>query len=67
MKKIVATIPQVGAPKIEAVGFNGVGCEAATAPFEKALSSGVIANREYKDEWANPETTTEEEKQGISW
>ena len=66
-KKILITIPPYGAPKIEAEGFNGIGCAEATAAFEQALSGGAIENRTYKPEWSNPETGTEQEQEGLSW
>lgn len=53
-RKIKVTINPLGIPVIEAVGFNGVGCEAATANIEAALSSGDTASSKViKDEWHN--------------
>ena len=50
-KTITIVIDQLGRPKIEAHGFAGVGCEAATAPIEKALAGGDGAiSREFKPE-----------------
>lgn len=40
MKKIIVTIDPMGSPKIEAQGFMGASCEAATASLEKALAAG---------------------------
>ena len=40
MKFINVTIDPQGRPKIEAEGFQGVGCKAATKPLEDALSDG---------------------------
>ena len=40
MKFINVTINPQGLPKIEAEGFQGVGCKAATKPIEDALSNG---------------------------
>ena len=39
-KNITIKIDPLGNPTIEANGFNGIGCEAATAPIEKALMAG---------------------------
>lgn len=53
MKKINVTIDQLGNPKIEAEGFAGIGCEAATAPLERVLAptgDGQMT-RVMKDEW----------------
>lgn len=67
MRKIVVTVPQYGAPSVEAEGFNGVGCADATRAIEQALSSGAIETRDYKPEWSNPETGTEDEQETLSW
>jgi hypothetical protein len=39
MKKIKVTIDQLGGSTVEAIGFNGVGCIAATSKIEAALGS----------------------------
>lgn len=39
MKVIRITIDKTGKPTIEADGFHGVGCTAATKPIEDALSA----------------------------
>ena len=52
-KKIIVTIDQLGTPTIEADGFNGVGCEAATSLLEAKLSGGEVATRDYKTEFNN--------------
>lgn len=50
-RKVSLVIDQLGRTKIEAHGFAGVGCEAATAPLEKALSGGNgVDVREFKPE-----------------
>jgi hypothetical protein len=53
-KQIKITISPLGTPTVEALNFNGVGCEAATKPIEEALAgkSGV-AHREMKPEYYN--------------
>ena len=58
-RKIIVTIPQFGAPKVEAIGFDGQGCTDATSAIEKALNSAGVENRDYKSEWANPESAEE--------
>jgi hypothetical protein len=65
-KKIHVTIDQMGNPKIEAEGFAGMGCEAATAPIERALAGeGVSMTREMKGEYYASEEAGEQEQQ--SW
>ncbi len=65
-KKIKVTITALGKPTVEAIGFNGVGCEAATKGIEGALSGEGGATREYKPEWTATDT---EEKETVkqSW
>lgn len=67
MKTITVTIPQMGAPKVEADGFDGEGCAEATKPIEQALSKGAVVDVTYKPEWANPETLDEAEQETIKW
>lgn len=40
MKTITVTIDKTGKPTIEAHGFQGGACKAATKPLEDALSGG---------------------------
>ena len=40
-KKIICKIGKDGKVNIEAVGYNGVGCEEATRAFEEALGGQV--------------------------
>lgn len=55
-QKLKLKIDPLGRPTVEADGFNGIGCEAATAGIEAALSSGdVKVSREIKDEWHQTE------------
>lgn len=51
-KKIKVTISPLGQPTVEAIGFNGQGCTAATEGIEKALSGSGGVAREYKEEWS---------------
>lgn len=64
-KKIIVTIDKMGNSKVEADGFNGVGCEAATGPIEQALAGGTGVERTYKDEWHNNEGQHQE--QTVGW
>lgn len=64
-RKIKVTIPQIGAPKIEAIGFNGDGCTEATYSIEKALSGSGGVSREFKPEWA--ENGDQTEQQHLHW
>lgn len=48
-KQIVIEVNPKGGVKIEAVGFNGVGCEAATKAIEEAL--GQVGDRKKKPEY----------------
>ncbi len=60
-KKVTITVDALGNPKIEAHGFNGQGCEKATASFEQLLSGGGEMTREFKPEWATGDETNKEE------
>lgn len=64
LKKIVVRVPQFGAPSVEAEGFEGVGCQDATAVIEAALCTKGEATVEKKPEWNN---TSEEETQQVTW
>lgn len=66
-RTIKVTIPQMGAPKVEAVGFDGEGCAAATKSIENALNSSGQSTTEFKPEWANPESAEEAEQETLSW
>ena len=48
MEIIIEFEIQTGKTKVEAQGFNGAGCIAATQPFEDAL--GIVSDREFKPE-----------------
>lgn len=66
-RKIIVTIPQFGAPKVEAEGFNGEGCAEATASIERALNSQGVESRDYKPEWSAPVEDENEETEGLTW
>lgn len=66
-RKITVTIDPMGNPKIEAHNFHGVGCEAATANIEKAISgSQGGVERVMKPEWYESEGQTQQEQQ-YNW
>ena len=66
MRQIKIKIDPLGNPVVEAVGFNGVGCEAATKPIEDALSgAGGGFDRVLKPEWNNSET--DQEQHARNW
>ncbi|OZQ97404.1 DUF2997 domain-containing protein [Paenibacillus sp. VTT E-133291] len=48
-KTIEFTFPVDGSIQIEAIGFQGIGCEAATKGYEEAL--GMMVKREKKTEY----------------
>jgi hypothetical protein len=54
-RKIKIRIDKMGNTVVEADGFNGQGCEAATAPIERALTGGQGVERSFKPEWNNVE------------
>lgn len=64
MKSIKVTIDQLGGATVEAVGFNGVGCIAATSKIEAALGSEPAVRVE-KPEINNVATDTEQ--QTVQW
>lgn len=66
-KRIHVTIDPLGNPKIEAVGFNGVGCAEATKGLEEALAGGSGFDRVLKPEWSNPETSGQTEENRMTW
>ena len=67
-KRIKVQISPLGQPKVEAIGFYGQGCEAATAPIEKALAGGAGGvERVMKPEWGMAEVQTEEEQNRLTW
>lgn len=57
-KQIKVTIDPMGNPKVEALGFSGTSCEAATAPIEDALAGKPGAgDRTYKPEYSESNQT----------
>jgi len=64
-KRVTVKIDQLGRPTVEAHGFQGVGCEAATKPIEGALAGGQGVDRVLKPEWHNIATEGEEEQ--VRW
>jgi hypothetical protein len=50
-KKLVVTVGRDGKTSIEAVGFEGQGCEAAVADFATKLSAQPVGQPEYKPEY----------------
>jgi hypothetical protein len=62
MKSIKVTIDQLGGAKVEAIGFNGIGCVEATKKIEAALG-GEPAVRVEKPEIHSTENETEQNYQ----
>lgn len=48
-----------GTSKVEAIGFNGMGCTEATAAIEAALSGGAPVARTLKPEADNYESVSQ--------
>lgn len=63
--QIKITISPLGQPKIEAQGYSGGACAAATKPLEDALAGNGPVERVLKDEFHNVAETQEEQHQ--SW
>jgi hypothetical protein len=63
--KILVTVDPLGKVTIEAQGFSGSSCEAATAGLEAALAGGSGMERTFKPEWVESGETTEEEH--VRW
>lgn len=60
-RQIKVTISPLGKPVVEAEGFNGAGCAAATKPIEDALAGGNGVNdKVLKPEWHNSEDAGEQ-------
>ena len=60
METITITVSPVGAIKVDAQGFSGSGCTAATRAIEEALGSG---SRSIKTEYYAQEETTQQQVQ----
>ncbi|WP_090811206.1 DUF2997 domain-containing protein [Paenibacillus sp. 276b] len=54
MKEVIMLFKADGTVIVEAVGYNGDGCEAATEPYEKGL--GHVEERSYKKEYHGKNT-----------
>jgi hypothetical protein len=67
-RTIKITIDPMGNPKVEAVGFNGIGCGDATKAIEQALAGpGGEVTREMKPEWHQMEDESQQETEGVRW
>lgn len=66
-RSIEVTISPLGKCKVEAKGFDGVGCEDATKPIEDALAGKGGVSRELKPEWSNETEETQEEHSTVEW
>ena len=64
-RRISVRISPIGNAVVEAQGFNGMGCEAATSPIERALSGGNVETRVTKPEFYQDES--EQQEQHLSW
>jgi hypothetical protein len=67
-KRIKVTIDPLGKPTVEAIGFNGIGCAAATKGIEEALAAnGGGITKEFKPEWNLDATEGEQAQEQQSW
>lgn len=64
MQKIAVTISALGVAKIDAQGFSGMSCAAATRPIEDALS-GKAGDKAMKPEAYEIDTNSNHETQGY--
>jgi hypothetical protein len=60
---IEVTVEPTGAVKIDALGFKGADCEAATRYLEEAL--GVVSKKERKPEYHQRRAVTHQQKLGA--
>jgi hypothetical protein len=67
MKIVKVKIDALGNSTVEADGFQGQSCIAATGPIEAALAGTGGMDREFKPEWALPETTEQGVEQRIGF
>lgn len=65
-RKIKVTISALGIPKIEAIGFGGEGCAAATKNIEDVLSGGGETTRVLKPEWSESEGPNQQHQE-LRW
>lgn len=64
MRQIKISVNPVGAATVDAIGFQGQGCAAATEAIEKALAGGSgKVTKDFKEEWQAQEQTTQEHNQ----
>ena len=59
MSKVKVTISELGDPVIEAIGFQGTGCKAATLPFEQAFAGGEASVTEKPEMFEHAESPRE--------
>lgn len=65
MKTIKVTITPDGKTTVEAVGFKGQGCKAATKPIEEAL--GQVESTQQKPEAMLRETNPNQASNSYGW
>jgi hypothetical protein len=65
MEKIEIIIKPDGSISIDAIGFNGVGCEEATKPLEEVL--GVVEGRMKKPEFFTRSSLQNKNKIQRGW
>ena len=63
MQQIIVDVAPDGAVTIDAVGYAGADCEAATRFLEEAL--GQVAERQYKPEHRRPNLTRTRRQQRL--
>jgi len=67
-EQVIITIDAVGRPTIEAKGFVGKGCDAATKVFEEALTDGgADVIKEYKPEYYKTPQVKDQTVQLRNW
>ena len=64
---IEVIISPLGKCKVEAKGFDGVGCEDATKPIEDALAGKGGVSRVLKPEWNNQAEEETEDHENVEW
>ena len=68
VRQVKVTIDALGNPRIEAIGFGGVGCTETTKLLEDALAGakgGVT--RELKPEWYESTDTNNDVHDHLTW
>jgi len=61
-KRVIITIKPDGSTSVEADGYNGKGCQSATAAFQRAL--GVVTDDQTKPEFLHEVEQQHEHEQG---